>query len=95
MKIVLDTNVLASGIFWGGKPLKILELWNKKRVQVLASESILREYLGTIERISVKLQRPDLYRSWSPAVGVNEVNIQVLPLAILLDFWLRTSGHLQ
>lgn len=37
MKIVLDTNVLASGVFWGGTPQKILSLWAKGEFRVLAS----------------------------------------------------------
>jgi len=40
MKIVLDT-----GIFWGGAPLKVLDLWEKQKIEVLASEAILDEYL--------------------------------------------------
>jgi predicted nucleic acid-binding protein len=31
MKVVLDANILASGIFWGGQPLKILELWKGRK----------------------------------------------------------------
>ncbi len=59
MKIVLDTNVLVSGIFWGGTPLKILELWEKKQIEVLASGAILDEYLDNIDRLSKKYSRPD------------------------------------
>ncbi len=65
MKIVLDTNVLASGMFWGGTPLRILELWNKQKIQVPASDKILDEYLKTLQRLSLKMDRPDLYRIWS------------------------------
>ena len=32
MKIVLDTNVLVSGIFWGGPPSKILEAWHDQGI---------------------------------------------------------------
>jgi putative PIN family toxin of toxin-antitoxin system len=51
MKIVLDTNLIVSGIFWGGTPAKILELWQRKKIQLLASEPILDEYLKTIEKL--------------------------------------------
>ena len=44
MKIVLDTNVLVSGIFWGGAPSRILELWAKERIEVVVSPPILEEY---------------------------------------------------
>lgn len=65
MKIVLDTNLLVSGIFWSGAPLKILEHWRKEKLQVLATENILDEYLRVIEKISVKAGRPDLFLAWS------------------------------
>jgi putative PIN family toxin of toxin-antitoxin system len=65
MKIVLDTNVLASGIFWGGMPQKIVEYWCQEELQVLASELILDEYLQTIQKLALKLKRPDLFSSWA------------------------------
>jgi putative PIN family toxin of toxin-antitoxin system len=65
MKIVLDTNVLASGIFWGGTPQKIIEHWGQGHIQVLASELVLDEYLRTIQKLSLKLKRPDLFSSWA------------------------------
>ncbi len=65
MKVVLDTNVLVSGIFWGGAPLKILDLWKKRKLELLASAPILDEYLRTIQRLADKAARPDLYRAWA------------------------------
>ena len=65
MKVVLDTNILASGIFWGGLPLKVLELWDQKKFEVLASEKILDEYLKSIQRIAQSIDRSDLYDQWS------------------------------
>jgi putative PIN family toxin of toxin-antitoxin system len=65
MKIVLDTNVLASGIFWGGIPQKVLEHWGREEFQVLASELILEEYLRNIQKLALKLKRPDLFSSWA------------------------------
>jgi len=77
MKIVLDTNVLVSGIFWGGTPLKILELWEKKQVDVLASRAILDEYLVNIDRLSKKYSRPDLSAAWSLIIPSRVKLVQV------------------
>ena len=41
MRIVLDANVLASGVFWAGNPFRVLDLWARDRIQVIASEPIL------------------------------------------------------
>lgn len=65
MKVVLDTNIIVSGIFWGGTPLKVLTLWEKQKLDVLVSDLILDEYLRTIHRIADRLDRSDLYRTWA------------------------------
>ena len=51
MRIVLDTNVFISGIFFTGPPYQILKAWRDGEVQLLVSQSILDEY----QRIGVEL----------------------------------------
>lgn len=51
VKVVIDTNILISGIFWGGKPGQILENWRKKEFDVFISVEVLQEYIEVIYRI--------------------------------------------
>ena len=44
MRIVIDTNVLISGIIFGGKPSKIIELLFGKKISVFASPEMVDEY---------------------------------------------------
>ena len=44
MRIVLDTNVLVSGFFFGGVPGRILTAWRDGRVRLVLSAPILAEY---------------------------------------------------
>jgi putative PIN family toxin of toxin-antitoxin system len=44
VRIVLDTNVLISGIFFSGPPYQILEAWRDGIVQIAISPEILAEY---------------------------------------------------
>ena len=44
MKIVLDTNVVISGVFFGGVPGRILSAWKAGEVSIVFSASILAEY---------------------------------------------------
>ena len=44
MKIVLDTNVLISGIFWTGAPEKILKAWEQQIISLAITPEILEEY---------------------------------------------------
>jgi uncharacterized protein len=54
MKIVLDTNVFISGIFFGGPPSDILELWRKSKIRIVLTEQILEEYQKVGEELSAK-----------------------------------------
>lgn len=53
-RIVLDTNVLMSGIFWSGPPAKILSAWHEKRLQLVISPDILNEYIRVGDILSKK-----------------------------------------
>ena len=44
MKIVLDTNVFISGIFFSGPPYQILKAWRSGHVKIVLSAEILDEY---------------------------------------------------
>ena len=52
MKIVLDTNVLISGIFFSGLPGKILQFWHSREFQLAVSIEIIEEYLNVAERLA-------------------------------------------
>lgn len=44
MRLVLDTNVLVSGFFFGGVPGQILTAWRDERLTLVFSAPILAEY---------------------------------------------------
>jgi len=44
VKVVLDTNVFVSGVFFTGPPAQILEAWRDGRVRPVISAPILEEY---------------------------------------------------
>lgn len=43
-RVVLDTNVLLSGIFFGGGPGRVLTAWQNSRFELVISPAILAEY---------------------------------------------------
>lgn len=53
MQVVLDTNVLVSGVFWSGPASRILELWAKDKIEVVVSPEILAEY----QRLLAKMEQ--------------------------------------
>jgi predicted nucleic acid-binding protein len=44
VKVVLDADVLVSGVFFGGTPRRVLEAWRDGRGQLVVSPEILDEY---------------------------------------------------
>jgi putative PIN family toxin of toxin-antitoxin system len=50
MKIVLDTNVFISGIFWKGFPYQIIKLAEEDRIEIYTTFEILQELFGVLER---------------------------------------------
>jgi len=44
LRVILDTNVLLSGIFFGGVPERILAAWQRDRLDLVLSLPILAEY---------------------------------------------------
>ena len=53
MRIVLDTNVFVSGVFFGGPPHAVLSAWRDGRVRLVLSPEILDEY----QRVGAELAR--------------------------------------
>ena len=51
MRIVLDTNVLVSGIFFAGLPGRLLDAWADGRIELVLSPAIFDEYLRVCARI--------------------------------------------
>ena len=51
MKVVLDTNVFVSEVFFTGPPYRILQAWRDGRIQLLISAEILEEY----QRVGARL----------------------------------------
>ena len=54
MKVVLDTNVLVSGIFFTGPPAAILKAWSRGKIRLVVSPEILEEYARVSAELSGK-----------------------------------------
>ena len=69
MRIVIDANVLASGIFWGGYPLRVLDLWARDQIDVLVTEPILLEYSRVLAELGQQEERSHLAQQWTAFVA--------------------------
>ena len=60
MKIVLDTNVFISGVFFSGPPYHILKSWRDGKVQLVVSKEILEEYQRVGEILAERFSEVNL-----------------------------------
>lgn len=52
MRVVFDTNVVASATFWQGTPFDCLAAWASGRCEAIVSPALLSEYQETIEELA-------------------------------------------
>jgi len=82
VRVVIDTNVLISGIFFSGLPAKILDHWKKRAFLSVISEPIIIEYVRVAEEISRKFplikiaEILDLFILNSEIVDTNGIEIK-------------------
>lgn len=50
MRVVLDTNVVASALLWGGTPERLIELAGEGTLEFFTSEALLAELAGILGR---------------------------------------------
>jgi putative PIN family toxin of toxin-antitoxin system len=63
VKVVFNTNVVASASFWRGSPFDCLRAWVQGRCEAAVSAPMLAEYHETI--LGLKLEYPELsYVPW-------------------------------
>lgn len=67
MRIVIDTNVMVSAVFFGGQPYRLLHYIMEGQVDVVASEEIVDEY----EEIFLRLKHK--YPSIRTRIPLNDI----------------------
>ena len=79
MKVVLDTNVLVSGILFTGPPHQILLAWSQARFELVFTSDIHEEY----RRVAAELQRQFPRVDLTAALDLVLVNAHAFPSAAL------------
>ncbi|MBP9145752.1 MAG: putative toxin-antitoxin system toxin component, PIN family [Thermoanaerobaculia bacterium] len=87
MRIVLDTNVFVSAVFFGGLPGRILEAWRDGRVQLVLSAEILAEY----QRVGQILSTDHAGVHLEPFLGLLAVAAEFVVAPVLPRTRLRRS----
>jgi uncharacterized protein len=86
VKVILDTNVLVSGVFFSGTPYRILKAWRDGKIQIVLSPEILDEYRRVGEILAEDHPNIDLKPILDYVVRNAEVYVAVpLPEAVCED----------
>jgi putative PIN family toxin of toxin-antitoxin system len=60
VRVVLDTNVFVSGVFFTGPPHTILQAWRDGKIKLVVSAEILEEYRRIGELLAARFTGVDL-----------------------------------
>jgi len=74
VRIILDTNVFVSGVFFGGVPGRILEAWRDARVLLVLSADIRAEYQRVGQVLGAQYPGVDL----EPFLGLLTVQAEIV-----------------
>jgi len=86
MKIVLDTNVLISGIFFSGPPCQILKAWQEGKIKLAISKEILAEYHRVAEELSEKFPDVDIFQLLELiTIHAEKINTQGIEVSVCED----------
>ena len=75
MKVVIDTNVFVSGIFWAGESNKVLSHWKDGRITPVISSGIISEFTKVMNDFKIQLP-PDLMKEWLNMILRNSIMVE-------------------
>jgi uncharacterized protein len=81
VRVILDTNVFVSGVFFGGIPARILEAWRDGRIHPVLSAEILDEY----RRVGATLGRRYPGVDLEPLLAILAVHAEVVEAPALAE----------
>ncbi len=71
MRVVIDTNVVASAIFFGGRPKEIIDKVMNSEIDAFASKEIIEEYMETVEYLI------DKYPEKAPRLPLIDISAKI------------------
>ena len=79
----MDTNVIMSGVFFGGVPGRLLDAWAAGRVELVLSPAILDEYQRVGAELAAKY--PARGEALTPVLALIAMNATLVDAAPLIE----------
>jgi|TARA_Y100000310_G_scaffold121846_1_gene120545 hypothetical protein len=75
MRIVLDTNIFISGIFWEGNfSSKIIDLWKNKKLDLVSSIPLVEELVKTLSTFKIQMDKR-MIKHWENMIIKNAIMV--------------------
>ncbi len=76
MRVVLDTNVFISGIFWSGNYCsQLIDKWKNKEIELVSSLDIVEELIETLRNFKISMPE-NIIEEWRNLLLNNSILIQ-------------------
>lgn len=76
MKVVLDTNVFISGIFWEGNFCsQIIDKWRKGEFELVSSKELIEELVETLNSFKIQLDE-EIIIGWKNTIIRNAIIVE-------------------
>jgi putative PIN family toxin of toxin-antitoxin system len=75
MRIVLDTNVFISGIFWEGNFCsQIIDKWKRGKFQLVSSPKLIEELVETLRSFKISMDE-EMIEEWKNLIIENSIMV--------------------
>jgi uncharacterized protein len=86
MRVILDTNVFISGIFWEGNFCsQIIRAWAEKKFDLVSSIKIIEEFVETLKDFKIQMP-PEMIEEWRNLIIENSIIVEpTIKLEVIKD----------
>ena len=75
MKVVLDTNIFISGIFWKGSSDKVITNWREGKFTLITSLEAVSEIIKVLKDFKIKLS-DEMIKEWVDLIVRNSIIVE-------------------
>src|SRR3989344_6121482 len=75
MKVVLDTNIFISGIFWKGSSDKVITNWREGKFTLVTSLEAVSEIIKVLKDFKIKLS-DEMIKEWVDLIVRNSIIVE-------------------
>ena len=76
IRIVADTNIFLSGIFWKGNfSSQVIDLWRNRKLDLISSIPIIEELTKNLEGFKIKMDK-DMVQEWKNKILENSLIVE-------------------